>query len=379
MILGGGTAGAPAARSLGKQLGAEHRVILIEKEGVLINSAALPLYALGKRERAHFSRNRSSLGRHGVELSPGEVHKIDPAGKIIHTAREELSYDLLLITAGAVPYRVHPPGAAEVGVDLQSPEGAEKIRALLPHFKGSEIAIIVASRQVKCPCGPYEYALLLENWFFQRERSRDVNITIYTPEPAPLNLLGKKASRAVAGLLLNRSIRLHPGARISHIDPDNKMIFLEEGGGSFPFDLLLYYAAAAPPPFIRESGLAGKEGWLEVERNSMLLQNDDSIFAAGDVTDVRSPSGETLPRMGAVAHLQSLVAATNISRMMRGEKADSAYSGFAGLIIDTGRGALPLAGNFYKEVIDFQPFPLSRLWSPLKTLFTERWWLRHHS
>jgi len=46
--------------------------------------------------------------------------------------------------------------------------------------------------------------------------------------------------------------------------------------------------------------------------------------------------------------------------------------------METGRGALPFAGNFYKETIDFSPLPISRFWSPLKTLLSQQWWLWDH-
>ena len=55
VIVGGGTGGAPAARSLRRKLGPEHRVIIIEKEKMPANLAVLPLYAVGKKEGARFS------------------------------------------------------------------------------------------------------------------------------------------------------------------------------------------------------------------------------------------------------------------------------------------------------------------------------------
>ncbi|NLA04719.1 MAG: hypothetical protein GX881_03255 [Firmicutes bacterium] len=46
--------------------------------------------------------------------------------------------------------------------------------------------------------------------------------------------------------------------------------------------------------------------------------------------------------------------------------------------METGRGALPFAGSFYKEKSNFFTLPVSKLWSPLKTLFAERWWRWDH-
>lgn len=327
-VIGGGSAGAPAAKLLRKKLGREHRVILIEKEERLVNNAVLPLYAVSRRGKRHLARDSALLGREGIELIPREALKIDPAAKKIFTSREEIGYDLLLIAAGAETDRSQPPGAVEAAIDLQSLDGAEKIRASLPHFQGGEVAIIVASTRIRCPAGPYEYALLLGDWFRRQERSRDVSITVYTPEQAPLIFFGKKTSEAVAGLLLDRNIAVHPGARIKEVDPRGKKIVLENE--SFPFDLLFHYAAAAPPQLIKESSLGNENGWLKVDQRSMALPNDDSVFAVGDVTEILTPSGELLPKLGAVAHLQSLAVAANLARLMKGEKTGGTYSGFAG-------------------------------------------------
>lgn len=328
VIVGGGSAGAPAARWLRKKIEPRHRVILVERRGVLLNRAALPLYAVGRRESGHFTRSRSLLERHGVELIAGPVTGIDPGRKVVRLGGEEGGYDLLLVAAGAELDRDRPPGMAQAGLDLQNLAAVKELRTRLPRLRDAEIAIVVASTAVRCPGGPYEYALLLEDWFSRQERRREIGITVYTPERAPLAVFGSRTSAAAADLLLERNIRLHPAVRIERIDPDGKMILTDRGG--FPFDLLLYYAAAAPPAFIGESGLAGESGWMEVDRRTMALPGDDSIFAVGDVTAVRTPSGGLLPRLGAVAHLQSLVAAANMARLLKGERGNSAYSGFAG-------------------------------------------------
>lgn len=328
VVIGGGAAGASAAHSLRKSLGKEHRVILVEKEETLVNSPALPLYAVGWRKKENFIRDRALLCRNGLELIAGRIMKIDPALKVVHTENVDIRYDLLLIAAGAGFNRSQPPGMFEGGIESQSLDGADKIRTVLPHFESGEIAIVVTSTGIKCPAAPYEYALLLEDWFRRRERSRDISITLYTPEQAPLALFGQRISEKASGLLLDRKIRVHPGARIKRIDPGGNKIFLDHD--SFTFDLLLYHAAPAPPDFIRESGLAGKSGWLDVDRQTMAFTSDDSIFAVGDVTEIQTPSGELLPKLGAVAHLQSIVAAANIAGLMKGQKMGRTYSGFAG-------------------------------------------------
>lgn len=329
VIAGGGTAGAPAARSLRKKLDPAHRIILVEKKETLINPALLPLYATGKKNREGFSKKRSRMSLPGIEMIGAEIAEIDPNDKKVFTEREEIDYDLLLIATGAELDRSRPPGMAEAGIDLQSLEGAERVCAALPSFEGGEIAIAAASTDIKCPGGLYEYALLLESWFYRRGRHREVTITIYTPEKAPLALFGERSSQALAELLLKRRIGTHTGVRIESIDGKSKTIFMENNS-RFPYDLLLYCAAVTPPPLLKKSGLAGEGGWATPDHRTMALPQERSVFAAGDVVAIKAPGGELLPKLGGSAHLQSFVAAANMARLAKGQKPHREYCGLAG-------------------------------------------------
>ncbi len=374
-IIGGGAGGASAARSLKKQLGAEHQIILVEKESQVYNQASIPLLSVGRRKRADLTRSIASLSRWGIQVIIDKAALIEPNIRRIQTEHREIRYDLAIIAAGAEMRTDRLPGMAAAGINIHSPDGAANLASRIQSFQGEEIAILSVPKHIKYPSTPYEYALLLEDWFKRRGLSKDISISIFSHEVAPMSIYGERTSDAVAELLLKRNIHLHMNCRIKQVDPERKCVQL--GEGSFPFDLMLYCPEPAPPSLIKESGLADAEGWLPVDRYSLVSQQE-GIMGIGDVTRIFTPAGETLPKIGAVAYPQSLIAARNAVRLLKGEKIRDNYNGGASFLVETGRGALPLAGNFYRDKVNFRPFPITRLYIPFKAMLTERLWAKNH-
>jgi len=367
-VIGGGRAGALAARMLKRLVGGRHGVVLIEEEARVYSRSVFPPLAAGLLDVQHLTaRDTASLGREGIRVVVEEALRIDPGARRITTANHEIGYDLLLAAPGAETDRSAPAGMAEAGIEIDSLAGAGEIRERLGSFAGDEVAVIIASAEVKYPAAPYEYAFLLDERFRRSGRGRDVAISIYTPEPAPLHVFGPRVSEAVAELLLKRHIRIHLNSQVKLVDPANKSIQLEHG--AFPFDLLLYSPAAVPPALLGKSGLAAESGWMDVDPHT-LHAGKEGIFGMGDAARVVTPAGETLPKMGSVAGMQAKVAAANAAGYLQNGKVEHIYDGRVGAVIETGRGVLPISGNYYGGSANLRPLPLSRIWGPARKLFT---------
>ncbi len=326
-IIGGGTGGASVARSIRRRLSSNHRIILIEQRAELYNQPVYPLVATGKRQKKNLARKIERLNGKGIEVLIDRAEQIDCRERSIRTGSQRIDYDLAIIAAGAERDQSFPPGMREAGLDAHSLEGAENIFSKLEELREGNIAILVASTRIKCPGSPYEYTFLIEDWLARRGRAKDINITIYTPEPSPLLQFGHRTSDAVSELLLKKNIYAHSNSRFVKVKTDPSQIELEQG--AYPFDLLIYFPGAAPPPLIRESGLPNREGWLEVNRY-LQATGQERVLGLGDATEIYTPSGETLPKMGAIAHLQSFAAAGNALKIMAGKKPDRTFSGMSG-------------------------------------------------
>ncbi|MEW5785446.1 MAG: FAD/NAD(P)-binding oxidoreductase [Bacillota bacterium] len=367
-IIGGGAGGAAAARLLRRQLGSEHRVVLIEQEPAVLRQEALPRLAVGLRSRQDLVRNINRLAQEGLQVVVDRVLRVDCTNRRIYTENRAVQYDLVIIAAGAGLKPGHPPGTAEAGYNVLTAGGAAGILARIKNFQGEEVAILASpSPLTKYPAAPYEYALLLENWFRMQGRGKDLSITIITPEPVPLQRYGSRAAEAVAELLLKRNIRVHPNTTVQQVDLEKKLI-QPAHGGSFLFDLLLYCPESAPPPLLRESGLADETGWLPVDRHT-LLAKQEGVLGLGDATRITTHDGAVLPQMGAAARGQARVAAGNAARLLNGKAPEPAYRGKAAWFLDAGRGALLFTGGFYQAPADFRPHPAGALLHPLQALW----------
>ena len=376
VIIGGGVGGAAAARLLRRQLGPGHLVTLVEQEAVVLNQAAYPLLAVGRRNRQNLSRNINRLSRPGLQVIKDRVQRIDHLTRRVYTENREIRYDLLVVAAGAGLKAGQPHGVIETGYNAFTFKGAAGIFSRIKNFQGEEIAILAApSPRTKYPAAPYEYALLLENWFKKQGRRKDLSISIFTPEPSPLHSFGPYVAEALAELLLKRNIRVHAATQVTRVDPDKKLV--QPDYGSFPFDLLIYCPESAPPPVLRESGLADQSGWLPVNRHT-LLAAQEGILGLGDAVRITDADGNALPQMGAVARAQARTAAANIARLFSGKQPDKVHTYKAAWFLDAGRETLLFSGDFYGAGAPFRPHPASALLNSFKSLWREHAWRRDH-
>ncbi len=149
------------------------------------------------------------------------------------------------------------------------------------------------------PLPLYELALLTAD-HVARESVPEVEITIVTPEEAPLRLLGREASQAVGGLLEERGIEL-----LTMTYPDSFQ------GGRLrivPGQPLAADAVVSLPRLkgVPLAGVPQDEDFFVTVDQSCRVPGLEDVYAAGDLT--------TFPvKQGGLAAQQADVAATEIA------------------------------------------------------------------
>jgi sulfide:quinone oxidoreductase len=144
----------------------------------------------------------------GGRLRWGSVVAVDPVHHLVSTGEgDELSYEILLLALGARPLEA-VPGA----LTFRGPEDEEALGALLDEAllgEARRLAFAVPGGAA-WPLPLYELALL--TWTYLADRgAMGREITLVTPEEAPLALFGTAASRGVGTLLAIRGIELRLG------------------------------------------------------------------------------------------------------------------------------------------------------------------------
>ena len=372
VVLGGGVGGLVAASRLRRLLPREHRVVLVDRSVWHSFAPAYTSVMLGQKVAEQVSRDLRRLERKGIEFIPAEISGIDLSSRTVHLSGQELTYDYLIVSMGTQYSAGDIPGLG-TAYTYYSLEGAEGLREEIASFTSGRIAIVVAGMPYKCPAAPYEGALLLDHYFRRKRLRAEVEIRLFTPEPAPLPVAGEAIGQEVAEILAGREIWFSPNTRLRAVDPEAKKLSFQDGMDA-AYDLLIGVPLHEVPTVVREAGLAGDGAWVDVDRET-LATSFERVYAIGDVTGIPLANGLMLPKAGVFAHGEAEVVARNIAAEIRGSETGWAFGGEGACFLETGYGkAGYVTGNFYAEPDpDVRMRKPSFLWRWVKEGFIRSW------
>lgn len=296
LIAGGGVAGLEAAIALRELVGEETEVeICSPREDFVYRPFAVAA------PYGHSRPMRYGLGslaeRCGAGFRLASIAAVDTAARRARTHDgEELPYDFLIVAPGAralwaVPGTVPFWGVVEEGgvqgVVRELRDGAlRRVIFTMPGVNSWSLPV-------------YELALLGAAEL-EKARVPDTRLTVLTPEEAPLQLFGRRASEEVAELLAARGVEV-----VANTHP----VGFEDGMLTVvPGDPLHADAVVSLPRLEgrRIEGVpADEEGFVTIDGHGW-VQGVDRVLAAGDVT--------TFPvKQGGIATQQADVAAEAIA------------------------------------------------------------------
>lgn len=372
VVLGGGIGGQVAATRLKQKLGANARVVLIERSPTFTFAPSLLWLMVGDRKPQTITRDYSGLSRRGIEVVHDSVTGVDTGTTEVRTDSATINYDYLVVALGASldPGRI--PGLAEHSYHPYDLASAERLRDALATFQGGRISVAIASLPYKCPAAPYETAMLIDGYLRKRGLREASEIKLFTPEPLPLPVAGPQAGYSVAAELAARDIAFHPKVNLQGVEPGE----LRFDTGAHPHDLAVVIPPHRPPALLAGSGLAGANGWIAVDR-ATLRTRASNVYAIGDSTVIPLENGLMLPKAGVFAHGQAEIVAENISRRIRGDLREEGFDGHGMCFLETGGAKSGLAqGNFYASPVPrVQLRRPGRTWHAAKIAF-EQYWLR---
>ena len=309
LILGGGFGGLACANRLRGELGDEHSITVVDRRDRFTVGAAKLWHVVGLRDLDASSRALSGLGRKGIEFVQAEIASIDPAARSVETSEGTLTGDHLVVALGAAFAPKHLGGLQPPAFNLYDPVFIPDIAVSLAALKEGRIVIAVMGVPYKCPPAPYEAAFLIDEHLRETGRRDDIEIDVYTVQPSPLPVAGEVASARVSAALAERRIGLHPEHKGIVVDPVARTARFENGAEA-AFDLFLGVPAHVPPAVVRESALAGENGWIEPDR-ATLATRFEGVYAMGDCVAIPNAVGE-VPKAGVFAEAEGLVVAGQI-------------------------------------------------------------------
>lgn len=328
VIAGAGVAGLEALMALRALAGDRIRVTLLDPGDDFVYrpmSVAAPFAAHGA-DRTPLDKLARDFSAEHVKDS---LRRVDPAARrLITGAGHEIDYDMLLVALGARRSLAFP-GATT----FRHQDDVEAVHGLVQDIEGGYVKSVafVVPGGITWALPLYELALMIA--LRANDMSQQVDLTLVTPEDAPLAIFGHEASAAVAELLSDAGITLETS---TYADVDGRKVHLRPSGRDLDVDRVLALPVLEGPAPL---GIpADERGFIPTDRYGRVI-GVDHVYAAGD--------GTQFPvKQGGVATQQADIVAADIARRL-GVRVE-AREGFRPVLrakLLTGRGERFLRGD----------------------------------
>lgn len=281
LIAGGGVAGLEAAFALRELAGDRARVTVLTGADDYVERAWSVGEPFGSSRAQRFPLS-TLADQAQAELVGDTLVRVDAAQRVAHTAGgRRIGYDALLVGVGATKHPVF-----EYATNVDDARMDELLHGLVQDVEGGfvhRLAIVVPA-PMPWPLPAYELALMASEraWDMQA----DMEITLLTPERAPLDIFGADVSRTLSELLVGRRIDVVTSAYCEI--PHAKMVIVHPHGRSIPADRILAL------PQLRGPALDGLPqdggGFIPVDEYGR-VRGAEGVWAAGDATDTPIKQG----------------------------------------------------------------------------------------
>jgi sulfide:quinone oxidoreductase len=297
------------------------------------------------------------------------IEAIHPQDKSATVDGERIQADALVVALGAELMSSAVPGFAEYAYNVYDPNDIPRAEKALNEFKGGRLVIGIFGAPYKCPPAPLEMAMLIQDKF--KKNGVEATIEVFTPQPVTLPILSQASCDAVDGRLAANGIHTYGHHKALSVEA-GEVVFEKRRIG---FDLLLGIPPHKAPKVVRESGLVGESGWIEIDPRTCET-SFEGVYAIGDATQIVLANKKTLPKAGLFAELMGETVAERLADIFTGKEPTAQFSGEGGCFFEVGNGkAMMIKGNFLAE-----PAPIVDITDSSKEYYdekvkfeTERW------
>ena len=332
VILGGGFGGLATANEIRNSLSSSQvKITIIDKKDWFMVGFAKLWIINGTRTFENSIGHLNQLEKKDINFMQDEILSIDLQNKNVKTKQENISYDFLVISLGAVLAPQKIPGLMENGFNLYDHNQLSEIHNKLQNFDSGKIAISIMGMPYKCPPAPFEASLLIDSMLRKRGVRDSVQIDFYSPAPITLPAAGPEVSKEILELVNSEKITFHNSCKIKSIE-SKKLIFQN---GEAEFDLLLAIPPHIAPQVIYDSGLAKESGFIPIDRDCKTPF--ENVFAVGDVTSLVVTENKAVPKAGVFAEGEGITVAKNIVSKLQSEEESELFDGKGGCFIESGR------------------------------------------
>lgn len=339
VVIGGGAAGATAARYLAKDGGDAIDVVLISAADSYTTCFFSNLYLGDFRSFDSITHSYDKLASdYGVEVVIGFATGVDLGGKQIKLQDGgRLAYDRLVVAPGIDLKYDSVPGYTEADAKIaphawQAGPQTQLLKSKLDDLKnGENIVMVPPTNPYRCPPGPYERVSMMAH-VLQTRGLTDSKIMVIDPKPkfSKQGLFQEGWEKHYGGMIEWYGPDVHGG--IVNVDASSGTV--ETDLDTFEGGLLNIIPAQKAGAIAEAAGLTDDSGFCPIDATSMRSTIDENVFVIGDASIAGA-----MPKSGFSANSQAKVAAMAIRGDLTGSKVFPAkYSNTCWSLIATDDG-----------------------------------------
>ena len=328
LVLGAGFGGLELTTILSEEIGDWVDLTLIDKNDSFYFGFSKFDVMFGNKTADAVKIAYKRIVKPGVKFCQETITNIDPVARHVTTDKGNHEADTLVIALGADYDTGATPGLAEGGNEFYSFKGAERLRELLPGFKGGKVVVGICGAPFKCPPAPSEAALLMHDYLLKQGIRDKCEISLVMPFGLPIPP-SPDSSKALLRAFQERNIQFIPKHLVKAIDPW-RQVAITDVGTEMSFDLFLGIPKHRAPEVVEKSGMT-VNGWIPVDKTNLKTKYP-GVYAIGDVNSVGTP------KAGVFAEGAAKVAAkTIIAELEKGEQ-PAPYKGDGICYVEFGDG-----------------------------------------
>ncbi|KIL76448.1 FAD/NAD(P)-binding oxidoreductase [Bacillus badius] len=362
IIVGGGSAGiSTAARLLNGMKSLAGDIAIIDPADHHYYQPLWTLVGGGAAKKEDTERSMKEVIPEGAVWVQQAVASFDPKKNEVKLENgETLSYDYLVAAAGI---EIHWDGVKGLKEALgkggvcsnYSYDYTDYTWEAIRSFKGGNAVFTHPATPVKCGGAPQKIMYLAEDHFSRTGIRDQTNVIFGSANPAIFDV--QKYRDTLEKVVARKKIDARFRQNLIEIRADKKEAVFEnldtKEQSTVKYDMIHVTPPMRAPSFIRNSPLAGENGWVDVHPYTLQHQTYENVFALGDCADL--PTSKT----GAAIRKQAPVVAENVLALLKEEPMKATYDGYSSCPLVTGYNSLVLAEFKYGK-IPSESFPLNQ-------------------
>ncbi|WP_240374973.1 NAD(P)/FAD-dependent oxidoreductase [Bacillus piscicola] len=371
LILGGGYGGIVTATKLTKELGVnEVNITLVSKHEYHYQTTWLHEPAAGTLDvdRARMPIN-SLIDENKVKFIQGEAEQVHPEEKKVSLANgEQLEYDYLVVSVGAIPETFGVGGVFEHSFNKWTVNGARELKEHTEYMfakynndpRDEYVTFIVAGAGFT----GIEYIGELSERVPELCKKYDVplnKVKMYVIEAAPSALPGfdPELVEYAMNLLENRGVEFKINTPISEVTAEGVVL---KGGEEIKSETVIWATGVRGNPIIEKSGFENMRARVKVDKDLRAPGHED-VFIIGDCAlIINEEINRPYPPTAQIAIQQGETVAKNLAALIKGGQLQEFKPDIKGTVASLGgKEAIGVVGDkklfgssasFMKKMID---------------------------